>query len=89
MICTSVVPCLSSGFAKINKIMIQVCPIFPGFFAILNVQLFFKKKTSHKSSQTGCWWSIFKSTTIKSIFLKNVRLLLCFCESTVAFWNIF
>ena len=31
MICTSVIPCLSSGLAKSNKIM-SVFVLFPGFF---------------------------------------------------------
>ena len=42
MICTSVVPCLSSGLAKITKL----CPClsnFPGFFAVFKVWLFIRK----------------------------------------------
>ena len=41
MICTSVVPCLSSGLAKITKL----CPClsnFPGIFAVFKVWLFFE-----------------------------------------------
>ena len=41
MICTSVVPCLSSGLAKNNKIMSKFV-LFPAFLAILKVWLFFE-----------------------------------------------
>ena len=41
MICTSVVPCLSSGLAKNNKIM-SMFVNFPGFFAVFKVWLFFE-----------------------------------------------
>ena len=42
MICTSVVPCLSRGFTKIDKI-ISMFVLFLRFFYILTVRLFFKK----------------------------------------------
>ena len=41
MICTNVVPCLSSGFAKINK-LIRVCPISP-VFSHFESLVFFRK----------------------------------------------
>ena len=40
MICTSVVPCLSSGSAN----YVYVCPIFQAFLAILRVWLSVSKK---------------------------------------------
>ena len=43
MICTSVIPCLSSGLAKNDKIM-SVFVLFPGFLAILKVWLFFEDR---------------------------------------------
>ena len=53
MICTSVVPCLSTGLAKNDKNYVNVCPIFPAFWP------FFQKwggggggQTLHQSSQT-------------------------------------
>ena len=42
MICTSVIPCLSTGLAKNDTIMSIVCLIFPFFLAILKVWLFSK-----------------------------------------------
>ena len=42
MICTSMVPCLSSGLAKNNKMM-SMFVLFSQFFAILKVWLFFLK----------------------------------------------
>ena len=39
MICTSVIPCLSSGLAKNDKVFV----LFPGFLAILKVWRFFQK----------------------------------------------
>ena len=42
MICTSVVPCLSSGLAKNNKIMSMFVQL-PGFFAVFKVWFFFRK----------------------------------------------
>ena len=40
MICTSVVPYLSSGLAKSNKIMFVCLSYFPCFFTIVKVWLF-------------------------------------------------
>ena len=41
MICTSVIPCLSSGLAKNNKIIpenyVHVCPMLRAFMIILKV----------------------------------------------------
>ena len=50
MICTSTIPCLSSGFAKGNEIM-SLFVLFPAF---LKVWLFSKMggQTLHQSSQT-------------------------------------
>ena len=40
MICTSVIPCLSSGLAKNDKVFV----LFPGFLAILKVWRFLKNR---------------------------------------------
>ena len=42
MICTSVIPCLSSGLAKNDKIM-SVFVLFPGFFGHFESLAFFSK----------------------------------------------
>ena len=69
------VPCLSSGFAKINKI-ISIFVLFSRFFWPFRKFGFFLEnggggggggQISYKSSQMGCMWSIFKSTKIKPI----------------------
>ena len=56
MICTSVVPCLSSGLAKNNKIMPKFV-LFPGFFGHFESLAFFENggKTLHQRSQTRCF----------------------------------
>ena len=66
MICTSVVPCLSSGLAKNNKIMslfVQLSAFLPflrfGFFSKMG------RQTLHQSSQAGCFSQFLKCTTIK------------------------
>ena len=40
MICTSVIPCLSSGLAKNDKVFV----LFPSFLAILKVWRFLKNR---------------------------------------------
>ena len=66
MMCTSVVPCLSSGLAKIAKL----CPYlsyFIGFYAIFKVELFFENEgTNLTPKQSSSIFSQFlKDTTIK------------------------
>ena len=54
MICTSVIPCLSSGLAKNDKIM-SAFVLFPGFFGHFESLAFFSKiggQTFYQSSQT-------------------------------------
>ena len=67
MICTSVVPCLSSGLAKNNKIMSMFVQLSGLFFAVFKVWLFSKtgRQTLHQSSQAGCFSQFLKGTTIK------------------------
>ena len=43
MICTSVIPCLSSGLAKNDKIM-SVFVLFPGFFGHFESLAFFEDR---------------------------------------------
>ena len=60
MVCTSVVPCLSSSLVKNNK-MTSIFVLFAGYFGHLKVCLFSKMrsggregdKTLHQSSKTG------------------------------------
>ena len=49
MICTSVIPCLSSGLAKNNN-YVYVCPIFPAFLPFLKFGFFSKmgRQTWHQ-----------------------------------------
>ena len=52
MICTSVIPCLSSDLAKNDRVM-SMFVLFPGFFG--HFEIFFSKiggQTLHQSSQT-------------------------------------
>ena len=42
MICTNVIPCLSSGLAKNDKIM-SMFVLFPGFFGHFESLAFFQK----------------------------------------------
>ena len=73
VMCTSVVACLSSGFAEIKEI-VSIFVNFHKFFGYFESSAFFQKmgsQTSHKISQAGCLQSIFKITTIKSIFKKR------------------
>ena len=66
MICTSVVPCLSSGLAKNKKIMSKSV-LFPGFFGDFESLAFFENggQTLHQSSQTRCFSGFFKGTEIE------------------------
>ena len=66
MIYTSVVPCLSSGLAKNNKIMSMFVQL-SRLFAFFKVWLFFEngEQTLHQSSQAGCFSQFLKGTTIK------------------------
>ena len=55
MLCTSVIPCLSSGLAKNNKIM-SIFLLFSRLFGNFESLAFFSKmggQTLHQSSQTG------------------------------------
>ena len=63
MICTSVVPCLSSGLAKNNKIM-SMFVLFSWVFGHLEDWLFFKNggETSHQSSHTVRFNQFFETT---------------------------
>ena len=67
MICTSVAPRLSSGLAKINKIMSMFVLTFPAFLPFLRFGFFSKmgRQTLHQSSQAGCFSQFLKGTTIK------------------------
>ena len=60
MICTSLIPCLSSGLAKNNKIMSTFVLFSSFFFVILKVWLFFENggQILHQSSQTEYFRSI-------------------------------
>ena len=54
MICTSVIPCLSSDLAKNDRVM-SMFVLFPGFFGHFEILAFFSKiggQTLHQSSQT-------------------------------------
>ena len=42
MICSSVMPRLSNGLAKTDKVIVHVCPCFPAFLVTLKVCLFSK-----------------------------------------------
>ena len=56
VICTSVVPCLSSGFTKIDKV-ISMFVLFSLFFlAILKVQLSFSKNGETNLAQKQSNW---------------------------------
>ena len=67
MICTSVVPCLSSGLAKNNKIMSMFVQLSRLFLSFLRFGFFSKmgRQTLHQSSQAGCFSQFLKGTTIK------------------------
>ena len=66
MICTSVVPCLSSGLAKNNKIMSMFVQLSWLFWPFLRFGFFSKmgRQTLHQSSQAGCFSQFLKGTTI-------------------------
>ena len=65
MTCTSVVPCLSSGLAKNNKIM-SMFVLFSGFFGHFESLAFFKKveHTLHQSGQEDVFSQFLKGATI-------------------------
>ena len=65
MICTSVVPCLSSGLAKNNN-YVHVCPTFPAFLPFLRFGFFSKmgRQTLHQSSQAECFSQFLKCKAI-------------------------
>ena len=67
MICTSVVPCLSSGLAKNNKIMSMFVQLSRLFCRFQGLAFFSKmgRQTLHQSSQAGCFSQFLKGTTIK------------------------
>ena len=67
MICTGVVPCLSSGLAKNNKIMSMFVQLSRLFLPFLWFGFFSKmgRQTLHQSSQAGCFNRFLKGTTIK------------------------
>ena len=77
MICTSVVPCLSSGLAKITKL----CPClsnFPGFFAVFKVWLFFENGETNLTPKQSSrmFQSIFKRYNNNiTIFQKSAAIL--------------
>ena len=76
MIRTSVVPCLSSGLAKNNKIMPKFA-LFPGFFGHFESLASFRKwggQALHQNSQTRCFSRFFKGTEIKWQFFQEVSL---------------
>ena len=78
MICTSVVPCLSSGLAKNNKIMSMFVQLFRLFLPFLRFGFFSKmvRQTLHQSSQTGCFSQFLKGTTLNiTIFQKSAAIL--------------
>ena len=67
MICASVVPCLSSGLAKNNKMM-SMFVLFSWSFCNFESLAFFPKMLGsplHQSSQAGCFCQFLKSTAIK------------------------
>ena len=67
MICTSVVPCLSRGLAKNNK-MTSMFVLFSRLFCHFKSLAFFSKmggQTLHQSSQEGCFSQFLKGTAIK------------------------
>ena len=77
MICTSVVPCLSSGLAKNNKIMSMFVQL-SRLFSVSKVWLFFENGETnlHQSSQAGCFLSIFIRYNNKiTIFQKSGAIL--------------
>ena len=64
MICTIVMPCLSSDLAKNNKMM----SMFVLFSRLFKSFSFFSKmggQTLHQSSQAGCFSQFLRDTTIK------------------------
>ena len=78
MICTRVVPCLSSGLAKNNKIMsmfVQHSRLFCRFF---KVWLFFENGETNLTPKQSSrmFWSIFKRYNNKiTIFQKSAAIL--------------
>ena len=67
MICTSVIPCLSSDLAKNDKVM-SMFVLFPGFFGHFESLGVFSKiggQTLHQSCQTWYFSQFLKDTTIK------------------------
>ena len=57
MICTSVIPYLSSGLARNTKNFVHVCPVFPTFYHFESLAFFSKTggQSLHRSSQAGCF----------------------------------
>ena len=77
MICTSVVPCLSSGFAKINKIISMFVLFFPIFEHFESSAVFLSKNEGDKPhtkavKQDVC--SQFLKVQQLSQFFKKARL---------------
>ena len=73
MICTSVVPCLSTGLAKNDKIM-SCLSYFPGFLAILKVWPFFENGGTNLTPKQSnmIFWSNFERYNNKvAIFQKK------------------
>ena len=75
MICTGVVPCLSTGWLKMIKLC-QCLSYFPGFLAILKVCIFFKNgRTNLTPKQSNMiFWSNFERYNNKVEFFKKARL---------------
>ena len=67
MICTGVVPCLSSSLAKNNEIMSMFVPFFLLFWLFRKFGFFPKTggQTLYQSSETGYSKTNFKDITIK------------------------
>ena len=77
MICTSVVPCLSTGLAKMIKLC-QCLSYFPGFLAILKVWLFFENGGTNLTPKQSnlIFWSNFERYNSKvAIFQKSPAIL--------------
>ena len=77
MICTSVVPCLSTGLAKNDKIM-SMFVLFSRLLAILKVWLFFENGGTNLTPKQSnmIFWSNFERYNNKvAIFQKSLAIL--------------